>query len=95
MLEAGAPVVIDFEDLALSGQDPVVVAVVALPPPFAPGGTPAEAIVMPGFKYVPLILSGRLKSDYFLYFRNFLLQESLNPHLHCHLRKRTTSTGAR
>ena len=35
MLEAGAPVVVNFKDLILRGPDPVVVAVVALPPPFA------------------------------------------------------------
>ena len=35
MLEAGAPVVVNFKNLVLRGPDPVVVAVMALPPPFA------------------------------------------------------------
>ena len=52
VLEAGTPVVVDFEDLVLGGLDPVVVAVVALPPLSATQRTQAEAIVVPGFEYV-------------------------------------------
>lgn len=52
MLEAGAPVVVNFKDLILRGPDPVVVAVVALPPFFAVRWARAEAIVRPGFDYI-------------------------------------------
>jgi len=52
MLEAGAPVIVDFKDLALSGLDPVIIAVTTLPPLSAAQGTSPEAIVMPGFEYV-------------------------------------------
>ena len=52
MLQAGAPVIVDFEDLALGGLDPVVIAVAALPPLSAAQGTAAEAVVVPCFDYV-------------------------------------------
>ncbi len=52
VLEAGAPVVVDFKDLALRGLDPVVVAVTALPPPFTTQRTQTKAIVRPGFNYL-------------------------------------------
>jgi len=52
VLEVGAPVIVDFEDLTPGGLDPVVVAVAALPPPFTASRASAEAIVGPGFYYV-------------------------------------------
>ena len=52
MLEVGAPVMVNFEDLALRGPDPVVVAVMALPPLFAAQWTATEAVVRPGGDYV-------------------------------------------
>jgi len=51
VLEAGAPVEVDFKDLTLCGFDPVVVTVAALPPLFAAQRAPAEAIIGPGFDY--------------------------------------------
>ena len=52
VLEVGAPVIVDFEGLTLRGLDSVVVAVTALPPPFAAQRTLAEAIIGPGFDYI-------------------------------------------
>ncbi len=50
VVETGAAVVVDFIDSAIGGFNAVVVAMVPLPPAFAPGGTPAETIVGPGLK---------------------------------------------
>jgi len=50
--EAGAPVVVDFEDLALRGFDSVAGAVAALPPFSAAQCALAKAIVVPAFDYV-------------------------------------------
>ena len=52
MAELGAPVIVDFKDLALRGLDSVVVAVMALPPLSVAQWTRAEAIVRPGFDYI-------------------------------------------
>ncbi len=52
VLETGAPVIVDFEDLTLCGLYSVVVTMVALPPPFAVQLAGAEAIVGPGFDYI-------------------------------------------
>ena len=52
MLEAGAPVIVDFEDLTLCGLYSVVVTMVALPPLSAAQWTGAEAVVGPGFDYI-------------------------------------------
>ena len=52
VLEVGASVVVDFKDLTLSGLDPVVITVAALPPLSATQRTAAKAIVVPGFEYL-------------------------------------------
>ena len=52
VLETGATVIVDFEDLTLCGLYLIVVTMVALPPFTAAQWTGAEAIVGPGFDYV-------------------------------------------
>jgi len=51
VLEAGAPVVVDFKDVTLRGLDTIVITVAPQPPlPAAQGALP-EAIIGPGFDY--------------------------------------------
>ena len=50
MAETGAAVIVDFIDLAPGCFNPVVVAVMPLPPALAAGGAIAEAVVRPGFQ---------------------------------------------
>ena len=52
VLETGATVIVDFEDLTLCGLYLIVVTMVALPPFTAAQWTGAEAIVRPGFDYI-------------------------------------------
>ena len=52
MTETGAPVVVDFEDLALGGLDTVVVAVTPLPPVPMAQRAPSETIIVPGIDYL-------------------------------------------
>jgi hypothetical protein len=50
MAEAGAAVIVDFVDLTPGCFNPVIVAVMPLPPALAAGGAIAEAMVRPGFQ---------------------------------------------
>jgi hypothetical protein len=50
MAETDAAVIVDFVDLAPGYFNPVIVAVMPLPPALAAGGAITEAVVRPGFQ---------------------------------------------
>jgi len=50
MAEVGAAVIVDFVGLAPACFNPVIVAVMPLPPALAAGGAIAEVMVRPGFQ---------------------------------------------
>ena len=101
MLETGAPIIVDFEDLTLRGLYSVVVTMVALPPLSAAQWARAEAIVRPGFDYIrDDILSvteaeGSGNLNLAAYGNLDFLTEELWSHISClleqYLRKRASS----